>query len=233
MNKMILMSLLLGLAGPVAATDLQMARIQPSFDVSRHDRQMAALAPSLRAWVSARSRVAVDSGVAPEPALLAREVRARLAGQDFSTMDVDALVQLVMMESARQADADLREMTAQMKANNQRKAEMRELTKARRAAVATAAPPTATASPEAQAICVDPPCRPQLTSAQPQIDLAKQPTADSARPIMPTDSVSEMSEMESLRLQMAMDRMSKLMSTLSNVLKKTSDTNSAITSNLK
>jgi hypothetical protein len=47
------------------------------------------------------------------------------------------------------------------------------------------------------------------------------------------DSMSEMGEMESLRLQMAMDRLSKLMSTLSNLLKKTSDTAQSITQNLK
>jgi hypothetical protein len=47
------------------------------------------------------------------------------------------------------------------------------------------------------------------------------------------DSMNELGEMESLRLQMAMDRMSKLMSTLSNLLKKISDTASAITQNLK
>lgn len=47
------------------------------------------------------------------------------------------------------------------------------------------------------------------------------------------DSLSEMGEMESLRLQMAMDRYSKIMSTLSNLLKKQSDTASDITQNLK
>src|SRR6266478_4556143 len=47
------------------------------------------------------------------------------------------------------------------------------------------------------------------------------------------DSLSEMGEMESLRLQMAMDRLSKLMSTLSNLLKKISDTQSSIVANLK
>ena len=47
------------------------------------------------------------------------------------------------------------------------------------------------------------------------------------------DALSEMGEMESLRLQMAMDRMSKLMSTLSNILKKSSETGSRITQNLK
>ncbi len=47
------------------------------------------------------------------------------------------------------------------------------------------------------------------------------------------DSMSEMGEMESLRLQMAMDRLSKMFSTLSNLLKKASDTAQSITQNLK
>ncbi|WP_144409294.1 hypothetical protein [Pseudoxanthomonas suwonensis] len=47
------------------------------------------------------------------------------------------------------------------------------------------------------------------------------------------DSLAGMGEMESLRLQMAMDRLGKLMSTLSNLLKKTSDTADAIVQNLK
>ena len=44
---------------------------------------------------------------------------------------------------------------------------------------------------------------------------------------------SDLGEMESLRLQMAMDRLSKTMSTLSNLLKKISDTASQITQNIK
>ena len=47
------------------------------------------------------------------------------------------------------------------------------------------------------------------------------------------DSKSEMGEMESLRLQMAMDRMSKMMSTLSNIEKKASAAGAAITQNIK
>ena len=42
-----------------------------------------------------------------------------------------------------------------------------------------------------------------------------------------------MGETESLRLQMAMDRLSKMMSTLSNILKRISDTDSALVQNLK
>ena len=47
------------------------------------------------------------------------------------------------------------------------------------------------------------------------------------------DSMSEMGEMESLRMQMAMDRLSAMMSTLSNILKKMSDTSQNIVQNLK
>lgn len=47
------------------------------------------------------------------------------------------------------------------------------------------------------------------------------------------DTMSEMGETESLRLQMAMDRMSKMMETLSNVLKKISDTQKAIVQNIR
>lgn len=47
------------------------------------------------------------------------------------------------------------------------------------------------------------------------------------------DSLDEMGEMESLRLQMAMDRLSKLMSTLSNLLKRASETAEGIAQNIK
>jgi hypothetical protein len=47
------------------------------------------------------------------------------------------------------------------------------------------------------------------------------------------DSMNEMSEMTSMRLQMAMDRRSQFVQSLTNVLKKIDDTQSAITQNLK
>ena len=47
------------------------------------------------------------------------------------------------------------------------------------------------------------------------------------------DSLSELGETESLRLQTAMDRLSKLMQTLSNVLTKITNTASGIASNIK
>jgi hypothetical protein len=47
------------------------------------------------------------------------------------------------------------------------------------------------------------------------------------------ETMSEMSEMESLNMQMAMDRMSKMMTALSNIMKKMSDTSASITNNIK
>ncbi len=62
---------------------------------------------------------------------------------------------------------------------------------------------------------------------------AKQLDAELAEIGDDLDGASELSEGESLRLQMMMDRLSKLMSTLSNVLKKCADTSSQIVQNLK
>lgn len=47
------------------------------------------------------------------------------------------------------------------------------------------------------------------------------------------DSLSNLSEMQQIRLQMAMDRRSKLISTISNIMKKISDTQNQILQNLK
>ena len=47
------------------------------------------------------------------------------------------------------------------------------------------------------------------------------------------DGMNEMSEMTALRLQMTMDRRSKFISTLSNIMKKVSETQDAIVQNLK
>ncbi|MCK4946516.1 MAG: hypothetical protein KAS59_09670 [Alphaproteobacteria bacterium] len=47
------------------------------------------------------------------------------------------------------------------------------------------------------------------------------------------DSLSDLSEEESIKLQMLQERMSKMATTLSNILKKYSDTKSAIIQNIK
>ena len=142
-----------------------------------------------------------------------------------------------MMECTRQADADLREAMAQMRAAHERKAAMRETAKAQREGAKSASTSASAeiAGPEASAICVDPPCQHQLVPAQPRLELANVGAAaeQSPPPAADSDSLSEASEIMSLRLQMYMDRRSKAIEALSNLMKKQSDTSSTIISNLK
>lgn len=175
------------------------------------------LSPDLRAWVKSEARATVDSGQAPDPNLIADKVRTRLSGQDYSGADIEAIAFLVMMEASKAAQDDLRDIMAQVKAQNERKAAMREAMQAQRAA--TGKDQVAT-GPELKAICVAPPCKPQLA-------------AEVSRAADQKDSMSEMGEMQSMRLQMLMDRRSKFIETLSNLLKKQSETASTVTQNLK
>lgn len=250
MRKLILASLLAGLAAPLPAAQFQLARaVQPMPSPAIRAQRLAVLSPSLRDWVSTRARAVVDSDAPPDPGQLAQDAEARLAGQAYSTADINELVLLVMMEAASQADADLRELMAQQKAANERKAAMREQVKARNAASAEAKKAMQDSMATSRVTCVTAPCPPQVTVAQPRIELA-QPRMDVAKaPIMQApprsvqdaadsakdekDSLSEMGQADSMQLQLAMDRKAKLEEALSNVMKKSSDTASTITSNLK
>ncbi len=189
--------------------------VDPGAPPSASGDATAALSPSLRAWVKRRARAVVDSGAEPDPNAIAGDVRTRLDGQEFSNGDIEAISFIVMMEASRQAQDDLHDIMEQTKAANARKAQQREAMAAQkdaqRALSDQARAEAAAASQRPRVACVDPPC---LSTP-------------------PMDSMSEMGEMESLRLQMAMDRRSKLLETLSNIMKKSSDTASTITSNLK
>jgi len=114
--------------------------------------------------------------------------------------DIDALVLIVMMQAANDAEQDLQQIMAEVKAANSAKAQMRGQMQALHAA--------------------------QAMSAR-QINTEYQNLKDQL------DSMSEMGETESLRLQMAMDRTSKFMQALSNIMKKIDQTDDSIIKNLK
>ncbi len=142
--------------------------------------------------------------------------------------DIMALAFIVMMEAAKSESEDLKQIMARVKAINNAKAQQRKN-------LADAQTAQAAAGDHDPGGCVDAadcPDDPNAMTAVPaggakDIDNAKDTVKDKL------DSLSEMGEMESLRLQMAMDRKSKLMSTLSNLLKKESDTSDSIIQNIK
>jgi hypothetical protein len=133
-------------------------------------------------------------------------------GLNLDGADIDALMFLVMMEAAKSAQEDLKSIMDGVKAINDAKASNR------RTARTNAARPRAAINRAAISV---------VPRSKQDIDAEIERVKDDL------DSMSEMGEMESLRLQMAMDRMSKMMSTLSILLKKISDTNATITQNLK
>ncbi len=132
-----------------------------------------------------------------------------------STGDTEAFAFLVLMQAAKSAQDDLRGILEQMQQINEKKQKLRRLLEKKR---------------ESQGREYDLESAFQLVATL----YAKQLEADAIDLLKnDLDSMSEMGEMESLRLQMAMDRLSKMMSTLSNILKKISDTSSQIVQNLK
>jgi hypothetical protein len=135
---------------------------------------------------------------------------------NLNDADVEALTFLVMMEAAKSQREDLRAIMDSVKQiNDAREAARRDMARNKSA---SAPRPRATINRAA----ISPVPRPKQDIDN-QIDQVKNDL----------DSMSELGEMESLRLQMAMDRMSKMMQTLSNLSKKMSDTNATITQNLK
>lgn len=200
----------------------------------------------------------VDAGEVVRAAVRQMEVRqaqldaqAFIAGHGFENADIEALAFAVLMEAAKSASEDLKQIMAQLKAINAAKAAMRKLLReVRRDCLANQARKAGQrldfsrglgserAYHQAQLPELDPdsPCGVRMVKTDLFAGRILTPhdidcVAEDLQARL--DSLSEMGEMESLRLQMAMDRRSKIMSTISNLLKKQSETAAAITQNIK
>lgn len=134
--------------------------------------------------------------------------------------DIDAAVLLVMLEASKSAQEDLKAIMAGVKSANADRAR-------------TPAPRSSAA-----------PCSGKTTAdwracmLQVETKVAKLP-ADPERTALirsikaGIDSMSEMGEMNQLKLQQMMDRRTKLMEMLSNLMKRVSDTNDSLIANAK
>ena len=131
------------------------------------------------------------------------------AGVDTANMDVDQLVAIIMMEVAKNSNDELRELMESMHNNNQQKKKMRESMDNLKAL---------------KEKCLRRNCS-EFSTADADTLIAKNQN------IM--DNLTDMSELTQLRLQTYMDKRSKAMETLSNLLKKISDTSSTIVQNMK
>jgi len=178
-----------------------------------------------------------------------RQLTSGYARQNnLGSMDIDALVMLVMMQSAKDSEQDMKNMLVDMKKKNEEKQKLREaqekmeknknamskqmldsfrlLTKPQ----VTAVSQTARLQTNQTVTKVNRPVNSQVSTLQVSANEIKQ-VQDSLK--LKLDGMNEMSEMTSLRLQQAMDRRSKFISTLSNIMKKISETQDSIVQNLK
>ena len=153
-------------------------------------------------------------------------------------MDIEAIAFLVLMQASKSAQEDLKAIMAQVKALHEQKAKQRELlSKMQQQKPMTAALLDSFHLLSNRTIALQQGRNPE------SIKLVRSPRAKQVSKAdldamavklkSDLDSMSEMGEMESLRLQMLMDQKSKMISTLSNLLKKMHDTQQSIIQNLK
>jgi hypothetical protein len=192
------------------------------------ERLMPRVGPRTLVWIRQEAAREAANDTASE-ATAVRAVNSNRALGNLSDSDVTAIVFLVMMEAAKSAREDLKAIMAGVKQIDDAKAALRQPAQRATAAASTpriAAPPATTAlqrpvaSAHRAAVQPRPMPKPVFDA---QLERAKNDL----------DSLSEMRETESLRLQLAVDRQAKMMSTLSNLLKKMSESSSTITQNLK
>lgn len=183
------------------------------------------------------------------PAVVARDELKSALG-NLSGLDIDSMVQLVMMEAAQDSQKDMKDMLDQMQQEQERKKALRDLISAAHARadelkmkLQTRPPRASRKATESKTVEIVPAQGLLLPAVQlPAVQytkdaIGKLSVADLQKAIddlqSDLDSMNELSEMTSLRLQMMMDRRSKFITTLSNIMKKIDTTSETIVQNMK
>lgn len=218
-------------------------------DMSRRIAALqSALQPSARAWTEQQAHLESQKQTADAPSIEAavynRFPALNTRGSSAKASDINALVAIVMMQEAKDAESDLQQLMTQVQAINSAKQKLRDLLSQTQLEVSS------TSSLPATTLCQTALCK-SLPSTLNEISSA---TANTQKPVrilvpakptyadvrtLPTqlqtnlNSMNDMSETMQLQLQMAMDRQSKLIETLSNLMKKIDDTASTVIQNIK
>ena len=200
-------------------------------------KAMSAINPRHVAWVIKTAKTANEKNMT-EADVKTEAISWAVLG-NLNSGDIEALCFLVMMQASKSAQEDLKSIMAGVKSINEQKKQQRELlSKMQRQQSMTSVQLDSFKLSRSKTIAIQKKQNPDAVKLVRSGEIRKQPTKvelDNMKEQLKKDidSMSEMGEMESLRLQMVMDRMSKMMSTLSNLLKKISDTANQIIQNLK
>ena len=244
-KALLICALVFALAALAGERQRAIAADMPPEAVRLHQSLSQKIQPPVRSWIDQEAKRLVMAGpkTAPDAAAVRAQVRSRFAGQPLGEMDIEALVVMVMMEGAAAEEQATRDLLEQMKKVNAAKEKLRALQAETRKQVEQNAMRRATER------CVSPLCgglevatretamamrdARVAFNAPERIDDISQLRAVNDQLKGKLDSMNEMSEMTSLRLQMMMDRRSKFISTLSNIMKKVSTTQDTLVQNLK
>lgn len=231
--RLLLAFAILSVTGLVAHT-----QNQPSAEAEAlFTKMMGQINPRHAKWVKSTADEVNQQQLSPEE--INKKAQAYGVPGSMNGQDIEAIAFLVLMQASKSAQEDLKAIMAKVKSINNQKAQQRallakvqqqksitaiqldsfRLLQSRTAALKNGQNPDAIKFTRSSSRVT--------TVSKAELDA----TVDKAKNDL--DSMSEMGEMESLRLQMAMDRMSKMMSTISNLLKKISKTADDITQNLK
>ncbi len=212
-------------------------------------KAMTEINPRHVAWIKSTAKKVQEKNMSDSDAKKMASEYGALS--NMNNADIEALCFLVLMEASKNTQEDLKSMMAVVKSNNEQKKQIRDLqrdfaqhkkdvSRPRLDSIqfVLKKPPvvqtvnTGKVMRSEKMVPTNTTRNKQLTTVPPtvtkdEIDKTEQDIKDKL------DSVNEMGETESLRLQMAMDRISKMMSSLSNIMKKISDSESSIIQNMK
>jgi hypothetical protein len=232
---------------PVAQLQIKLREIPPEM-TRRVAAIHAALQPSAKAWVEQQARIEAQKPAPDVPSIEAaaynRFPTLNSRGSAATVNDINALVAIVMMQTANDAETDLQKMMAQMQAITNAKQQMRNLIlqlQPEQAAMKSAKPSSTCQT----ATCRSLPSRlKELSAATATIPhpvettVAANPTYANLNALTNQlqsnlDLMNDLSQMDQLKLQSLMDQRSKIIEAVSNLMKKMDDTASSVIQNIK
>jgi hypothetical protein len=216
-------------------------------------RRIAALQsgmqPSAKAWVEQQAHLESLKPTSPdapsiEAAVYNRFPALNTRGSSVKAGDINALVVIVMMQTLTESEKDLQDMMLKMQIITDAKQKLRDLLSQTQLEI------KANESLDAKEMCQTALCK----SLPANLGDISNATGNLQKPVrisipakltfadlrtLPTqfqsniDSLSDIGQAQQLQIQMLMDRRSKLIETMSNIMKSISDTQSTIIQNIK
>ena len=187
-----------------------------------YNKAMPAIRPALKNIIQTNASQLKGRTVNADS--LGRALKNNKQLSQLQSVDIDALVMLIMMQMSKDANQDMKNMLIEMKRVNDEKKQMREATqlmKQQQARMKDSLRKNYDARTGIQ------PAKSKDSLTKINLNMANA-TLQNRK-----DSLSDLSEEQQLRMQTYMDRKSKMETAISNIMKKIADTQNQIIQNLK